>query len=453
MKKTIILLSGILALSSCAKDPLDLSPVSEIGANGFYTNDAELGLATVAIYDGLQQVPLREFALTEMLSDNSRTKSSEGDWAQFESFTVVATNQQVGAYWAANYNVVFRANTVLEHLDVMVNETLKTQYEGEALFARALAHFNLVNGYGDVPILDKVIGPEETDYFSRDNVSDVLDFIIADLENAIVKLPSKGSMTFGRATKGAAEALLAKVYLTNGDYSQAETLCASIISGGEYGLESSYSDVFYSEGNDEVIFAITYLDDDLFESQDFSFEMTNGGVVSGLNYLTDDFIANIDANDTARIAVLQNPLNTDEVGKFLTASLNARMCGNDWIVLRLSDVYLMHVEAKMKDQPATQNLDAISSFNMVRNRVGLPEVAVDGTGEITLDDLLAERRMELAFENHRLNDLVRMGKAQTVLGAFATAEGYNFSATDLLLPIPQNEINISGGALTQNAGY
>ena len=61
--------------------------------------------------------------------------------------------------------------------------------------------------------------------------------------------------------------------------------------------------------------------------------------------------------------------------------------------------------------------------------------------------------MELAFENHRLNDLVRTGKAQTVLGAFATAEGYNFSATDLLLPIPQNEINISGGALTQNAGY
>ena len=453
MKKSILILSGILALSSCANDPLDLAPISEIGANGFYTNDEEVELATIAIYDGLQEIPLREFAITEMRSDNAESKTGEGDWGEFDNYSVQATNQQVGVYWAANYNVIFRANRVLEHLDVVVDETLRSQLEGEAKFARALCHYKLINAYGDVPMMDKVIGPEETDYFSRDAVATVLAFIISDLEDAASLLPSKDNIIFGRATSGAAEALLAKAYLMDGQYGQAETVLAGLIAGGEYALEGSYQDVFYNEGNDEVIFAIPYVDDDLFESQDFSFEMTAGGVRSGLNYLTDDFQAAMDANDTARGPVLSNPLNTDECGKFLTASLNARMCGNDWIVLRMADVYLMHVEAKMAGLGSTQNLDAIASFNMVRARVGLTEVATDGTGEITLSDLLDERRFELGFENHRLDDLKRTGEAQTVLGDFAAANNYAFSATDLVLPIPQNEINVSDGQLTQNPGY
>ena len=113
MKKSILFISGIIALSSCATDPLDRAPISEIGANGFYTNDAEVELATIAIYDGLQAVPKIEFALSEMRSDNAKTKTSEGEWAEFESYTIQATNQQVQLYWAANYNVIFRANTVL----------------------------------------------------------------------------------------------------------------------------------------------------------------------------------------------------------------------------------------------------------------------------------------------------------------------------------------------------
>ena len=99
MKKHLLIISGLLVLNSCATDPLDLAPVSEIGANGFYTNDEEMELATVAIYDGLQAIPKIEFAVTEMRSDNSKTKTSEGEWAEFESYTVQATNQQVGLYW------------------------------------------------------------------------------------------------------------------------------------------------------------------------------------------------------------------------------------------------------------------------------------------------------------------------------------------------------------------
>ncbi len=453
MRKNSLVALLIVFSFACKKDALELDPLSQVDGQDFYTNDAELDQATVAIYDGLQAVPLREFALTEMRSDNARSSSGEGDWGQFESYTVVATNQAVRNYWSANYNVIFRTNRVLENLGVVRSNKLRIQLEGEAKFSRALAHFNLVRAYGDVPIVDREIGITESDYFDRDPVADVYTFIIKDLEEALLLLPTKSSIKAGRATLAAAQALLAKVYLTTKNYSRAQTLLELIIANPNYSLEANYRDVFFNEGNDELLFYIPFKNDDLYESQDFSFEMTAGGVRSGLNYLTDNFIANMSSADTIRKPILQNQLMPQETAKFLTTSLNARLCGNDWIVLRLADVYLMHVEAVMAGFPSTQNLSAINSFNKVRERAGLSQVPVDGNGEISLDLLLNERRYELAFENHRFYDLVRTEKARTVLTNFANSEGYIFNSTDLLLPIPQAEVNVSKGLLKQNPGY
>ena len=194
MKNTLIIITLIASFISCKKEKLDLDPISEIGSNEFYSNDEEVELATIAIYDGLQAVPLREFALTEMRSDNARSSSGEGDWGQFETYTVVPTNLAVGTYWTANYNVIFRSNRVIENLGAVSSTSLKAQLEGEAKFSRALAHFNLVRAYGDVPILDKVIGINDSEYFSRDPKSQVYDFIIQDLIAAASLLPAKGAI-------------------------------------------------------------------------------------------------------------------------------------------------------------------------------------------------------------------------------------------------------------------
>ena len=123
--------------------------------------------------------------------------------------------------------------------------------------------------------------------------------------------------------------------------------------------------------------------------------------------------------------------------------------GNDWIVLRYADVLLMHVESILAGSNATTDAAALASFQAVRDRAGLPTAVT----EVTKDMLLNERRVELAFENHRLFDLMRMGAAQDVLSAFSSTNGYGFSSTDLLLPIPQVEIGLSKGALSQNPGY
>ena len=451
--KYLIVPIALFTLTIGCDDLLNLAPKSEVGANGFYRNDDEVESAVIAIYDGLQAIPEREFALTEMRSDNTKTKSSEGQFAQFERFEVEPTNGIVANHWAFNYNVIFRSNTVLENLGVVVNTSKRNQFEGEAKFNRALAHFNLVRGFGDVPLVDRVVEPTDTDYFTRDDAEVVYDAIIADLEDAVTFLPAKANTDFGRANSGAAKALLSKVYLHTEDYGLAETLLEDLINGTEYSLVPNYREVFYNEGNDEIIFAIPYINDDADESQDFSFEMTAGGVRSGLNYLTNDFIQAIDPNDTEREPVLRNPNNNAEVGKFITSSANVRFGGNDWIVLRLADVYLMHAEAIMAGSSSTQSISAIQSYNAVRDRVGLSTLAEDGSATLTLEELMAERRIELAFENHRLYDLVRTGLAIQEIGAFASSLGYSFSPNDLLLPIPQSERNVSEGLLTQNPGY
>lgn len=449
----IVVFFVLIVFTACDHGILDQEPISQIAIENYFNSTEEVESAVIGIYDAMQAVPQREFALTEMRSDNTRTKNSEGIWGEFEDLAVQATNGAVSEYWELNYNVIFRANLVLENLEAVTSATSRAQFEGEAKFGRALAYFNLVRAFGEVPLVDVVIGPEDVEYFSRNSTTEVYELIISDLAFAADNLPGKADITFGRATSGAANGLLAKVHLTLNNYQEAETLLADLVNGTEYSLEANYRDVFYSEGNDEILFAIPYINDNASESQDFSFEMTAGGVRSGLNYLTDEFINTIDPADTERIPVLRNPLNQAEVGKFITQSADARFCGNDWIVLRYADIHLMYAEAIMAGGSSTTTVTAIRSYNAVRDRVGLPTLAEDGTATLTLDLLSDERRIEMAFENHRLYDLIRMGKANEVMSAFAASNGLNFSNNDLLLPIPQKEINVSNGVLTQNPGY
>ncbi len=448
-----LLLIGIF-ITSCGKDYLDPTPISTIGSNGFYKNKAEVEAAVINIYDGLQLAVQREWAITEMRSDNARTRSSEGDWAQFQNLDVKPTNNTVADYWAMFYNVIFRSNSVLENLDAAGDSGPK--FEGEAKFTRALSYFNLVRLFGDVPLIDKVIGPTETDYFDRDSSTEIYALIVSDLTTAIQNLDNTYK---GRASKAAAQALLAKVYLTLHNYGEAQTLCEAVMAGS-FSLPD-YHDVFYNELNSEIIFAIEYANDIADDSQDFSLEFTQDGRVRGLNYATaeliqayTDFGGDIRTNesviydDNLTAPAILDPLQDYRCGKFEYNSTANNLNGNDWIVLRYADVLLMHVEAIMADANEISSSNAIASFKQVRDRAGL----TTGTS-ITKEDLLNERRVELAFENHRLFDIIRMGVAETVLGDFATSNGFVFTTSDLLLPIPEREIGVSFRKLTQNPGY
>ena len=263
MKKSIfkIFLFGTIILLVSCEDFLNLAPESEISSSTFYRNDKEVESGVIAIYDGMQNYIQTEWPIAEMRSDNTHTRAqrSEGEWREFETMNVQVINSTVSKYWLDNYNVIFRANTVLANLDNVTTESLKVQFEGEAKFARALSHFNLVRAFGDVPVVDKVIKYTDTEYFGRDPQSEVYNLIVSDLTTAVANLPNRAGIAFGRATKGAAQAILAKVYLTLKDYSNAKTLLDGIISSGDYTLLPKYADVFYKERNNEIIFGVQYI--------------------------------------------------------------------------------------------------------------------------------------------------------------------------------------------------
>ncbi|MGQ7947369.1 RagB/SusD family nutrient uptake outer membrane protein [Flavobacterium sp. WC2509] len=456
-----LLLLGVL--TSCTKDDLDLKPISSTYEEEFYKTDNDILGLVLGVYDGLQAIPKREFTLTEMRSDNAISRIHEGEYQQLETFNVDPTNSVSAGYYTANYNVIFRANTVLAHIDVMKDAAKKVNYIAEAKFSRALAYFNLVRAYGEVPLIDKLVTPAETAYFAKKPVADIYALIEADFTAAIAGLPLRTATTFGRATKGAAQGLLAKVYLTQFKYSAALPLLTTLIndtSSNKYALQTlspptleAYKSVFYTEGNNEILFAIPYVNDSRFESQDFSIEMTISG--NALDYATANLRTFLTANSTTDLRFTTNLLTTvpatstsyGQNNKFTKNSIVAAQAGNDWIVLRMADVLLLYVEAVMGTAASTNDASAIAAYDKVRNRSFVTPVV---STSITKTMLLDQRRVEFAFENQRLYDLIRFGVANTVLSAYSNT----FTATkDLLLPLPQSEINSSKGLLVQNPLY
>jgi len=468
--KNLTLLLLAVYVSSCSEDFLSPEPISSISADAYYTNDQELQAAVNNMYDGLQGVndtqsesnhgTQVEYQVTEMRSDNTRTKSSEGEPAQFESFAVEATNGIVYDYYRSVYNVIFRANTVLDNLEAATPDASKV-FEGEAKFVRAYSYFNLVRLWGPIPLVDTVILSSDTDIqFQRVDVAIVYNLIVSDLQTAIANLDNSST---ARASKAAAEALLAKVFLTIGEYNQARTLCESVMSSG-FSLEDDFKDVFFKERNDEIIFAIDYVGDNSRDSQNFSAEWLNAvGRSSGLNYVTVEavealdmyggdrtsFSYRVDSDQPTQNQVVKYIPNGDASLGIEATSGDPTLAGNDWVVLRYADVLLMHVEAIMAGGASTSDNNALNSFQQIRDRAGL----TDAVASISKEELLTERRVELAFENQRWYDLLRFDVGYGVLEQFAADNGYGFSATDLVLPFPQREINLSGGLLEQNPGY
>ena len=477
-KVLLVLIVTGLIFSSC-EDFLnpDPTPDAAIAGVNFPSDEDELEFLLVGVYDGVKGINglqfrdtdlnhgiQREFYVTEMLSDNSGSANGEsGEASQFDFFQVVSTNGFVFDHYRSAYSVIFRANQVLENLSVAEGDGLRI--EAEARFLRAWMYFNLVRSYGDVPFAVSVITPEDqVTQFTRVDTAIIYEQIIEDFEFALGNLTNRTNQL--RASVPAAQGMLATVHLTLGNYLEAQNLLEEIINSGEFSLESDFREIFFNENNNETIFAVGYIADSSENSQDFSAEMRGGSIAnsSGQNYATADLVSAMGefGGDRTEFTLRLDPLTPSrtQAVKYLPdgdESLginptggNPRLGGNDWIVLRYADILLMHAEAILAGQPETTSSNALASFQLVRDRAGLTDVVE----ELSSEELLIERRVELAFENKRLYDLQRFGVAQEVLLAFSNSIGGVFSSTDLLLPIPQFEINLSNnGLLEQNPGY
>jgi len=444
MKKifNIIFAAGII--SSCSTD-LDQRPILE----------SELGnLSNVQTYLNGAYVQMKvaaneDFSFGEIRSDNSEDNGEE-PWQSFNEFdSGLLGNVLIQNYWDGLYKAISIANISLVNLDLELDLEARDDIEGQAKFLRALAYFKLVRVYGDVPLnTASVVSPDDSETLSRKPVADVYSQIISDLNDAQNLLFDTSST--GKPTSYAAKALLGKVNLYLENYTAAITLFEEVINSGNYSLLPSYADVFSEDNelNDEVIYATQYdgaADNDDAENS-FSEDMT--GVKSVNNPTEDDDqladgFSTVFAGDTR----LEVSLSNDNSGADATCvKYGVQSLNSDIIEIRYSDVLLMYAEALNENGSAdfATTLGLLDGIRLRGGQVVLDET-IYNTQELVREAIKKERRIELAFENHRWHDLVRWGDAVEVM----EIDDLNF----LLFPIPTSEVNATGGSIEQNPGY
>jgi hypothetical protein len=459
---------------SCSDSFLELSPLSNANELSYYKTEKDFETAVVAAYATLHTEFSPEGGISfcgEVMSDEATLGNmmlmdnpvSNTEYHAFRDYNLESGNLIVQKIWEEEYNNLMIVNTVLDKLNgPSINEQVKNVYEAELRFLRALYHFNLVRMFGDIPIAKKKIVVSESYDVLRSPTAEVFDFIIEDLKFAVDNLPLKVSQP-GRATKGAANGILGKVYLTMGNKTDAAAALRQVIDSREYSLLNNYADLWdlKHENSAEALFEIQYVAGPTNPSSPYNeyfgpyenFSISGQG--RGMNQVTETLWNEYEEGDPRRDASVftgyTNPAGTWIEAKFpkkwydpaYVLDHNNSYFENNFIVLRYADVLLMYAEAT----------DDASYLNMVRDRAGMPRYGEAGYPSGKYTTLAAavehERMVELAMEFHRWFDLKRTGRATSVLSA---AKGKSITEQMLVLPIPLNE-RLINPALTQNQGY
>jgi hypothetical protein len=345
----------------------------------------------------------------------------------------------------------------------MMNESKKNARKGEVKFLRALTYFYLVQIWGDVPlVLEETTDPMSFIGKECDPAEEVYKQIIKDLEEAAASLPDKvESADDGRVTAPAAKALLARVYLVRNDYQRVLDYTNQVINTNFYDLNSDYESIFdYSVKTKEVIFKIVFKSGT--NSEGFPFSNVNHDYN---NTASRDFMETFKDDPRRDLNVAETGIATFYSKKIHNTNVNAvdNTIDIKIVILRYADILLMKAEALNKlSYPSNEALELL---NRVRTRVAGIEAyqsADFNSQDDFLNLILNERRIELAFENLRWFDLLRTGKAIEVMSAkgsggdnpnAASALPYSIEQKDLLFPVPQTQIDASGGSLKQNPGY
>ncbi|UZD22923.1 RagB/SusD family nutrient uptake outer membrane protein [Algoriphagus halophytocola] len=475
-----------VGLVSC-EDYLDKAPKGELTSENFFKDELQATQAVNAIYSHLRNFNVHVFSyigITDIASDDADKGSVPGDAGflqDINDFTFDANNTAVNGIWSGYFQGVFRANQVIANVpEIDMDEELKSRLIGEARFLRAYFYFFLVRTYGDLPLIDRPLNPDEYTQ-ARVSKEEIYEFIEEDFSFAAANLPEKSeydASELGRATSGAAKSFLAKVHLFQNEYQEAYDLAQEVITSGEYELYPDYEGIFRREGehSSESIFEVSTValeagggGSQFNEVQGIRGNPNNGW---GFNGPSDDLMAAYEENDPRLAATIINEGDTLPSGEVVmpdpNMGENARFSRKAWLperppsgfgnsganirIFRYADLLLIAAEAANEIGNSDQALEYV---NMVRERARqgnediLPDVTTTDQAELR-DAIYHERRVELAMEQHRYFDLVRQGRAQEVfadLGITWTPGKHE------VYPVPQSEIDISGGSITQNPGY
>jgi len=511
MKKIFFIFAialGILSVS-CNKD-LTQIPISQGTTLTFYQSPSDFIQGINATYSALRGYPDRLLNLSEIRSDNIYGVSDLGvrDWDPINSFQKSITgNIYVEEAWSADFNGIFRANTVLEQIKIngskINSTTLQTRLDAEAHFLRAFFYFDLVKYYGKLPIIDHTVIASEANAIPSSPVADVYKLIIADLQTAIANLPpSYTGVDIGRATKYAAEATLAQVYMARSgptygvdgpglglsEWSLALPLLQDIIGSGLFIVNTNYANIFsYSNQNPsvnkEAVFDIMYLTGasgtsaiygatfcwDLCPNIYFKSinDTKSNGTLEAIP-VSNDLLSKYAATDVRKAFTIHtapyNNLGSTETRPFFQKYLDFTKVpttsrfdwGINFIAIRYTDVVLMKAECVLNGAPGSQATDVDAVVNQIRTRAGVGTPALTG---VTLAQLFNERRLEFADEGNRWFDLQRSGNLITTMNSWITVDDATRKQMNpvvagyIVYPVPQSQLDSSPGLYTQSTGY
>lgn len=468
MKKIqYILVALILSLVGCGDSFLDRSPISNMNDLDFYKSQKDFTTALWSAYNRLYTLYGPEGLPSfygELMSDNAYNDNTAGtvqDYEAFENHTMNENNTLVLGYWNNYYNSIFIVNNII-YKSSGATFSGKEPLVAEARFLRALFYFDMVRAWGDIPLITEPVTVDQAYKAGRTPVAQVYDQIVRDLEFAVANLPVKASQRFvGAATQEAANALLGKVYLTMGEKNLAKEALLKVY--GKFSLVD-YADLWNKgkKNGAESIFEIQYKGG---KSNPYSlywamFTPLDNRIVTawggGMNQVTNDLWNAYETGDPRRDLSIQNgyttangtPVSVKFTVKWKDTAAEVdglrEAADNNFIVLRYADVLLMLTEATG---------DA-KYLNEVRTRVGLPLYGAVGYPAAYNTVALAcehERQVELAMEFHRWFDLVRTGRAISVIKN--SSKNITLTEGQLLLPIPLEVITQNPGVITQNEAY
>ncbi|TCZ72241.1 RagB/SusD family nutrient uptake outer membrane protein [Flaviaesturariibacter aridisoli] len=503
-KLTFLSLPLVLALSftNCKRSFLEVEPPGELTENSIAGDPTIARRLVTGVYSQLYQGGFGDdvhgiiFCMaTDVASDDADKGSTPADQSPeavgFDNFTsdLNSRNFYVDRLWNGHYRGINSANNALKVLEgSTIDNVTKRTLIGEVRFLRAYFYFNLVRLFGGVPLSLRVpesLADAASDEFNvRATRDQVYTAIINDLQYGVDSLPAKGDPGTepGRANKGAAQSLLAKVYLYQRNFQKAYELADAVIASNKYGLVTNYAQNFrnkaLADNNVESVFEIqTGVDANCNASVPFYVVAQGpraGGVGGwadlgfGLNTPSDNLAAAYEANDVRRDATIlfiqpngttlwdgfqippRNAVQNDRynykayfgrrVDPYCGSGNTDRLPKNVKIV-RYAEVLLIHAEAGLQTGHAGE---AQNDLNAIRTRAGLTSVPA------TQQSVWNERRLELAMEQDRFFDIVRQGRAGTILRALGKTFVDNKNE---VFPIPQTQIDLSGGRINQNNGY
>jgi tetratricopeptide (TPR) repeat protein len=449
MKK--ILFIGIISLVVSSCDVFDVQPEASISDSAAITNASGLNAALAGLYAQMQGSYYSGdiFFLADVTSDIAQSVGTWDFYREMDTYVVNADNTEILDLWDAIYDVVNQANNIIEAAPNVedASQEVRDNAQGEAYFARALAFFDAARVWGGIPGAYSEAGiplplepAREASFPSRASIDQTYSQVESDLMQALNLLPE--ALNRNRATKDAARALLARFYLYTENYAQASTYATQLIDDSNYELVDDFTAIFSGKNTSESILELQF---DNVNTSGVRFWYAPGAI-GGRGELAahDEFFASIDDADERKLLY-----DFDAVGGFTypTKYIKAGDIDNTH-VLRIAEMYLIRAEADLQRGAG----DPLADVNAIRSRANLPDLDA-----VTLDDILNERKIELAFEGHRWFDLVRTGQALTVLNSVprTNTPGDPAKLNDparQLFPIPNSELNVNEN-LEQNNAY